>query len=133
MLIRTLKVLAPVFVGVGLLHLILGVRADVFLGASLPEAALTDPVLDSQNRFYGVAFSAYGFLIWVCAGDLVKYRTVLQILLGLFFAAGCARVVSIAIYGLPSYLVLVLLASELILPPILAWWHKRNLDRHGGV
>lgn len=132
MLIRTLQLLSPVFIAVGLLHLFLGARADVLLGASIPEVVLTDPVLDSQNRFYGIAFSVYGFLLWVCASDLLKYRTILQILLAVFFAAGCARIVSIAIYGLPSYLVLGLLASELLLPPVLARWHKKHLDEHGG-
>ena len=133
MLPRTLKILAPIFVAVGLLHLVLGMQADVLLGASIPNAVLTDPVLDSQNRFYGVAFSVYGFLLWVCAGDLVTYRTILRLLLAVFFAAGCARLVSLGIYGPPSYLVLGLLASELTLPPLLAWWHAKHIHKQSGV
>lgn len=117
--------MAPVFVAVGLLHLVLGLQADVLLGATLSAEQIADPVLDSQNRFYGITFSVYGFLMYLCAGDLVRYEPVFKILLVVFFAAGCARLVSIALYGLPSLPVIILLVSELTLPPVLAWWYKK--------
>ena len=122
-----LKLIAPVFVLVGLLHLVFGLQADVMLGAVLPDAVLSDPVLDSQNRFYGVAFTAYGFLMYLCATDLARYATVLRVLLAVFFAAGLARLVSIALYGLPTVLVNILLLLELLLPPLLAWWLAKTL------
>ena len=117
-----LRFTAPVFLLVGALHLALGVGAEVMLGAMLPSAALSDAVLDSQNRFYGIAFTLYGVLFLICASDLHKYATVLRAVLWVFFAAGLARLVSIAVHGLPSALVLVLLATELILPPVLLVW-----------
>ena len=117
-----LRFTAPVFLLVGALHLALGVGAEVMLGAMLPSAALSDAVLDSQNRFYGIAFTLYGVLFLICASDLHKYATVLRAVLWVFFAAGLARLVSIAVHGLPSALVLVLLAIELILPPVLLVW-----------
>ncbi len=58
-----LKLASPVFLVVGALHLVLGAGADVLLGARLPPEALADAALDSQNRFYGVAFSLYGVLL----------------------------------------------------------------------
>tara|TARA_Y100001934_G_C12031373_1_gene621523 strand:- start:281 stop:706 length:426 start_codon:yes stop_codon:yes gene_type:complete len=128
MLSLVLKLMAPVFVLVGLIHVVLGVEAELLLGASLPPDVISDPALDSQNRFYGAAFSAYGFLFFVCAGDLDKHRVTLRVLLGTFFAAGCARLVSIAVYGMPPAPILVLLVTELVLPPALAWWHARTLD-----
>ena len=117
-----LRLTAPVFLLVGALHLALGVGADVMLGAKLPSAALSDAVLDSQNRFYGIAFTLYGVLFLICASDLHKYATVLRAVLWVFFAAGLAQLVSIAVHGLPSMLVLVLLDTELILPPVLLVW-----------
>ena len=117
-----LRFTAPVFLLVGALHLALGVGAEVMLGAKLPSAALNDAVLDSQNRFYGIAFTLYGVLFLICASDLHKYATVLRAVLWVFFAAGLARLVSIAVHGLPSMLVLVLLDTELILPPVLLVW-----------
>lgn len=121
----TLKLAAPIFFCVGALHLLLGVGAEVLLGAELPVEALADPALDSQNRFYGVAFTLYGVLLFLCATDLSKYATVFRCLIWVFFAAGVARLVSIATHGVPPPLVLGLLASELIAPPLLAWWLSR--------
>tara|TARA_R110002110_G_scaffold66978_1_gene183024 strand:- start:122414 stop:122848 length:435 start_codon:yes stop_codon:yes gene_type:complete len=123
-----LKLAAPVFLLVGALHLLYGVGADVLLGAGLSAEAISDPVLDSQNRFYGVSFTLYGVLLFLCSTDLQKYRVVLQCVIWVFFAAGLARLVSMGIYGMPSTLVLLLLASELLLPPLLAVWLRRVLS-----
>ncbi|MSP60793.1 MAG: hypothetical protein EXR72_10710 [Myxococcales bacterium] len=51
-LARVLKLLAPIAILVGLLHVAMGLRTDVMLGAKLPVDVISDPVLDSQNRFY---------------------------------------------------------------------------------
>jgi Domain of unknown function (DUF4345) len=120
-----LKVLAPVFVLVGVLHLLLGLGADALLGAKVPPEALTDPGLDSQNRFYGTAFMLYGVLLWLCSTDLAKYATVLRCVLWVFFASGLARLVSIFVYGVPPPPMVVLLLSELIGPPLILWWFSR--------
>jgi hypothetical protein len=122
-----LKFAAPVFVFVGALHLVLGVGADALLGARLPAEAFTDPALNSQNRFYGVAFSLYGVLLFLCATNLPKYATVLRCLLWVFFAAGLARLVSIATHGVPPPPVLALLVTELALPPMLHFWLSKAL------
>ena len=120
-----LRIAAPLFVAVGALHLAFGLGADVMLGARLPAEVLNDAALDSQNRFYGVAFTIYGLLFWLCASDLHRYATVFRCLIWVFFAAGVARLVSIAVHGLPPPLVQLLLASELLLPPLLALWLSR--------
>lgn len=101
------------------------------LGADLPAEVLKDPVLDSQNRFYGTAFTLYGVLLFLCATDLKKYSLVLRCLLWVFFAAGLARVVSIVIHGMPSTFVLALLGSEVLLPiPLLRWFTRiQNEDQ----
>jgi hypothetical protein len=122
-----LKISAPTFVLVGALHLALGVGADVLLGAQLPAEALSDAALNSQNRFYGVAFSLYGVLLYLCATDLSKYATVLRCVLWVFFAAGLARLVSVATHGVPPPLVLALLGSEIALPPMLHLWLSKVL------
>jgi Domain of unknown function (DUF4345) len=51
--------------------------------------------------------------------------TVLRCVLWVFFAAGIARLVSVAIHGLPPPLVLALLVSELTIPPVLVLWLNR--------
>lgn len=122
-----LKLTSPIFLVVGCLHLVLGINAEVLLGASIGMDALTDPVVDSQNRFYGVAFTLYGILLFVCATDIDKYQTILRTLLWVFFASGCARLVSIVTHGLPSNIVLVLLTTELLLPLLCIVWLRKTL------
>ena len=120
-----LKIAAPIFFIVGALHLTLGVGADVLLGAKLSADTIADPALDSQNRFYGVSFTLYGVLLFLCSTNIPKYATVLRCVLWVFFAGGVARIVSIAIYGFPPPLVIALLVGELLPPPLFAWWLSR--------
>jgi len=120
-----LRLLALIVFLVGALHLALGVRADVLLGAEASGAAIADPTLDSQARFHGVSFAVYGVLLLLCASDVRRYVVALRWALWIFFAAGVARLVSVAIYGVPSPPVLVLLVIELVVPPALVWWLSR--------
>lgn len=120
-----LRVIAPILVLVGALHLVLGLGADSLLGAKLPPEVIADPALDSQNRFYGTSFALYGVLLWLCASDVAKYANVLRCVLWVFFAAGVARLVSIYLHGVPPPPVLVLLMLELIAPPLVLSWLSR--------
>lgn len=117
-----LRLLATTIFLVGAFHLALGVRADVSLGADLSAGAITDPALDSQNRFYGVSFTLNGVLLLLCASNIEKYATVLRCVLWVFFAGGIARLASMAIHGVPPPSILVLLAVEL------GWINYRGRD-----
>ncbi|HYM36108.1 MAG TPA: DUF4345 domain-containing protein [Steroidobacteraceae bacterium] len=119
-----LRIVACVIFMVGGLHLTLGLGAEVLLGAIVPLEAINDPALDSQNRFYGVAFTLYGVLLILCASDVLKYASVLRCVVWVFFAAGAARFVSVAIHGMAPPLVLLLMGSELIAPLLLLWLAK---------
>ena len=107
---------------VSALHLALGVQADAMLGAIVPASAVSDPSLDSQNRFYGMAFSLYGAVFYLCSTDLKRYGPALNAALLCFFLGGLARLVSWAAHGAPAPLVILLAASELLLPPVLFFW-----------
>ena len=120
-----LKLAALGFIAASLLHLIFGLGADAMLGAKLSSEALTDPTLNSQNRFYGTAFALYGVLLYLCATDMRRYEPVLMSVLAVYFLAGCARLVSIATHGMPPPLVLVLLALELLPPPLIIYWYLK--------
>lgn len=124
-LVIILKLFAPIFFVVGALHLTLGIGADALLGAELPAAAPLDPALDSQNRFYGVTFTLYGVLLFLCATNLPHYTTVLRCVLWVFFAGGVARIVSMVVVGMPPPLIMILFVSEVLLPPLLLWWLAR--------
>lgn len=116
-----LRILALGFVAAGLTHVLLGLGADATLGARIDPATMVDPSLDSQNRYYGASFTIYGALFWYAASDPAQHRTLLRILIAWFFLGGLARLVSVALHGMPSGPVAALAASELLLPPLL-WW-----------
>jgi Domain of unknown function (DUF4345) len=121
-----LKIVACVPVLVGVLHLVLGLQADVLLGAKLPAGVMTDPALDSQNRFYGVAFMLYGVVLFVGGSDLKRYLPMVRSALWIFFAAGMARLVSILLQGWPPPLVMTLLLVEVMGTPLLLMWLARS-------
>ncbi len=118
----TLRLASLVFFAVAAVHLVLGLGADEMLGAAVSLETLNEPSLDSQNRFYGVSFAFYGVALYICAGDLERFRPILQAALLVFFLAGCARLVSWGLRGPPVPLVMALLATELVLPPALYLW-----------
>lgn len=125
-----LRLGAATFITVGLLHLTMGLGADVLLGAQLPAAVIADPVLDSQDRFYGTAFAIYGVLLLLGANDLARYSVTLQCCFWCFFTAGLARLVAWTLHGAPSYQVMLLLALELALPPLLSLWLVKCLGEN---
>lgn len=128
-LATVLKLLAPVPVAIGAGHALFALRMDALLGANVDAAALADPVLDSQNRFYGVIFAGLGPLIWLSASDPRRYRWVLRAVGGAIAVGGVARLLSIALRGLPSPAVLALTAIELVAVPALLLWHEVELRK----
>ena len=123
----TLKLVSLVFLVVAALHLVLGLGADQMLGAVLTPETIAEPSLDSQNRFYGVSFAFYGVALYICATDLKRFRPILLAALTVFFLAGAARLVSWGLYGAPAPLVIGLLITELVLPPLLYIWLKKAM------
>lgn len=120
-----LKAFALVFFAVSALHLAWGLNADAMLGAVVPPNVAAEPSLDSQNRFYGVAFSLYGAVLYLCATDISRFEPVLKVTLLCFFLGGVARLVSWATHGAPAPLVIALMVSELLLPPLILAWFTR--------
>lgn len=108
----------------GLSHVALGLGADAALGAN-PGEAMLEASLDSQNRFYGMTFTVYGALTWLFTTDTARYGTMFRTLMVIFFLGGLARLLSIAIHGMPSPMVCGLAVSELLLPPIFLFWQAR--------
>ncbi|OYU73911.1 MAG: hypothetical protein CFE32_19485 [Alphaproteobacteria bacterium PA3] len=106
------------------LHVVFGVAGDALIGAPVPDAI--NASLDSQNRFYGASFAIYGALLWYCARDLRTHVGLLKIVLVLFFFGGCARGLSAIQYGPPSPSIIALWAIELIIPPLLLIWLRRQ-------
>ncbi len=114
-----------------LLHAGFGLLAERWLDPSLPVSISSLASLDSQNRFYGVAFGAYAVLLWMGATDLPRYAPMLRTLFVIFFVAGLARLVSLALLGWPSWPIMGLLIVELLLPPVMMLWLARAMKTAG--
>lgn len=123
----TLRILALGIFGVSLIHIFLGVSSEVLLGSGISHPSLLDPNLDSQNRFYGAAFSLYGAVFWLCSRDITQFQHFLVMAFALFFLAGVARLISIALVGWPSLPILGLGAIEILGPPIMYHWLRQVL------
>ena len=121
----TLKLFAPVFYVVAALHLVFGLSADAMLGAAVPLEVSSEPSLSSQNRFYGVAFALYGIVLQLCARDIKANEALFKAAMSVFFLAGVARLVPWVQYGSPAPMVIVLLASELLVPVVPLSWYAR--------
>ena len=70
------------------------------------------------NAAYGVA------LLW-CVKDVEQKSRVVYFLLATFFAAGLARVVSIAAVGLPDPFFVAMLALEFAIPVVVGLMQRR--------
>jgi hypothetical protein len=125
-MIKFLRIMAITILLAGSSHLLLGVEAEVLLGANLSADTLAEPSLNSQNRFYGTSYMLYGILLWVCTRDMDRYALIFRILLLMTFAAGLTRIISLLLHGWPSPTIIALGVSELLLPPFVFWWQRRN-------
>jgi hypothetical protein len=110
-----------------MLHGALGVGGDGMIG--VPIQPLVDATLDSQNRFYGVAFGICGALLLYCSFDIKRFSGILRIIFAGIFAAGGARFLAYFAHGLPSPEVQFLWATEICIPPLLWLWLNRSLSR----
>jgi hypothetical protein len=120
-----LRLTAIAYFGVCIIHLALGIRAEELLGAKLDVAVLSNATLDSQSRFYGTAFGLSGLLIWIASSRIETSGTIIKCLMLALFAGGLARLLSIALLGMPSSSVLFLLATEILMPPLVIFLQSR--------
>jgi hypothetical protein len=120
-----LRLFAPVLLLVAGLHLVLGVSGEVLLGSKLPAEVVSEPTLNSQNRFYGVSYALYGVLLFLCTKDIRRYEPVFKVVMWTSLLAGASRFVAWALHGAPSPFVIFLLATELVFPVLLLIWYEK--------
>lgn len=103
--------------GIALTHIAMG-------PASIPGSVPVNAIMDSEDRFYATLFLGFGAaLIW-CSRDLAARSQPFGALLLVFFLGGISRIISAFAVGMPSPLFIILGGLELILPPLLWWWHR---------
>ncbi|MFD1147074.1 DUF4345 domain-containing protein [Saccharothrix hoggarensis] len=111
-------VLGVFMVGTGL--------AEVAIGPSLlPGTPAAAPTLDSNYRFFAAMWLAMGVAMLSVARRVRESTTVLRFVCAAVFVGGLARVVSWVAEGTPHPMMLVLLAIEFTVPPVLVLWQRR--------
>jgi hypothetical protein len=86
----------------GALDIGLGAESLGMSGAVLSGQSLSDPVLNSQVRFWGAIWFAVGVMLVVAAMDLERHALWFRLICGAIFLSGIAWLVSLVQFGLPS-------------------------------
>ncbi|MEZ5893467.1 MAG: DUF4345 domain-containing protein [Parvularculaceae bacterium] len=81
--------------------------------------ALAAPNADNEMRFYAVLWVAFGVIAIRAARSLPASLAASHLLLGLFFAGGAGRALSMSTMGAPHPLFIILMWIELLASPAL--------------
>ncbi|THD59068.1 DUF4345 domain-containing protein [Phenylobacterium sp.] len=86
------------------------------------------PSTDSELRFYSALWGGYGVMLLCAARNLSRWDGRVPGLAAIFFIGGVGRALSWVMVGAPHPFFLVLMAIELILPPVIIvlWSGARN-------
>ena len=119
---KALRVLLALFgvtaIFISLLHLVLG-------PASIPGAIPVNATMDSEDRFYATLFLAFGTVLLWCIRHVERRANVVYFLMVTFFIGGLARLISMAIVGLPNNFFIVMTILELLLPLVYVYLQYR--------
>jgi Domain of unknown function (DUF4345) len=100
------------------LHVVLGPSA-------IPGSIPVNATMDSEDRFYATLFAAYGAALLWCIRDIERKGEVVYFLALTFFVGGLARLVSMAVVGLPNRFFTAMTALELVIPVVMAVMQSR--------
>lgn len=118
-LLRSLLLILGVSsIAISLAHIILGPGA-------IPGAIPVNATMDSQDRFFAALFLAYGVTVLWCLKDWRSKLFEIRALVAVLFVGGLARLVSIAIVGLPHPFYVTMTIVELVLPLAVVWLTTR--------
>ncbi len=92
---------------------------DALTGYHGPDSGAWPATMDSELRFYAPFWGAYGLLLLDAARDLRRRSRRIPWLAGLFFVGGLGRAISWMSVGRPHPFFALLMAIELILPPVI--------------
>lgn len=114
--------LSMIFVGPSVTGAMGEAGFDLVLNSGQPSVPLTASA-DSELRFYAALFLVFGVLCLRAARNIHKHSSSVPWLAAAFFAGGLGRALSWVMMGPPHPFYLLLMAIELIVPPLLmALW-----------
>jgi hypothetical protein len=121
-LLVVIAVLATVPVLSGLLGIVVGPGA-------LPGGGPVNATIDSEYRFTNVFWLAAGLLIWWSLRRPERRADVTRLILAIASLGAVPRLISVAVTGWPHPVFIGALVLELLVVPLVIWWHVRTFPR----
>jgi hypothetical protein len=118
----TVMIIGAICAIISLAHIAVGPHA-------IPGGVFVNTTMDSEDRFYATLFLGWGVALIYSSRDLRARGGLFCALLLTFFLGGVARIISALLVGVPNDLFVFLGSLELVLPPLLWWWHRANATR----
>ncbi|AGL16200.1 hypothetical protein L083_2690 [Actinoplanes sp. N902-109] len=125
MAIMNRKILLILLAVLGAIPVLTGATAVVGGLAFSPDDTNGSAYFDSEYRFLGVWWMAAGVLLWWSLRAPEQRAVVTRALLGIMVLGGVARLLGMALTGLPPVPFRVSMAVELLVIPALLGWHRR--------
>jgi hypothetical protein len=123
---RILVVVTAVLGGVAVLSGLLGI---VVGPQALPGGGPVNATIDGEYRFTNVFWLAAGLLIWWSLRRPEQRADVTRVILAIASLGGVARLISAAVTGWPHPVFIGALVLELVVVPLVIWWHARTFGR----
>ena len=118
LLIVVLAVLGAVPVATGLLAIVGGPTVA-------PGGGPTTPSIDSEYRFVNVFWLAAGLILWWTLRRASDRALVTRVVLVIAATGGIARLISVLVVGWPHPVFVGTIVLELVVVPLVIWWHSR--------
>ena len=93
----------------------------------------TTPSIDSEYRFVNVLWLGAGVILYWTLLKPAARALVTRVVLILAATGGIARLISVAVVGWPHPVFIGTIVLELVIVPLVIWWHARVFPVRRGV
>lgn len=125
------RALVIVLAALGTIAVTSGLAGIVLGPAFIPGGAPTSASVDSEYRFTNVFWLAAGAAMWWSLSRPRERKNVTRAMLALAFVGGFARLISVVATGWPHPVFIAVLVLELVVVPLVIWWHVRVIGADG--
>ena len=116
--------MSQVLRALALIPIATGLASVVFGTEIIREGGGSNANVESELRYYAVFYVGFGLYLWSIAPEIASRGRELRWAAAVLFCGGLARVVGVLIDGWPEADYVMLMAVELVLPPVLVLWQR---------